>query len=73
MSELETFRKHFMSDKVKTYRDRLEYRGQNLDKAVPQAREIINRLGLHLEVVTTGTLAAYKAFEVKQKEVNNDK
>lgn len=67
MKDLETFRKAYLSDKVKQYPDRLEYRGQNIDIAVPQARQLIIKLNLNLEVYSTGQMAQYKAFEVRIK------
>ena len=68
MTDLEKFKKAFLSEKVKEYANKLEYRGQNIDKAVPQARELINKLNLNLKVNSTGQLAMYNAFEV----LNND-
>lgn len=69
MTDLEKFKKAFLSDRLKEYPNKIEYRGQNIDSAVPQARKIVEELNLNLEVVSTGQMAQYNTFEVKVKNL----
>ena len=66
MSDLEKFKVLFDRDKVKSYPTKLEYRTSELDKNLQSAREIITKHNLKLEAGTTGDMASYGAFEVKE-------
>lgn len=68
MSDLETFKKHFLSDKVKEGINRLDYHGQNMDRDLTRAKVIIERQELNLIARTVGDMAANKRFEVIIKD-----
>lgn len=65
INDLEVFKNIFGEDKFKNYPGKLEYRGvNNMEATVEQAKRIISYNKLKLEVITSGHLASYKAFEV---------
>lgn len=65
MSELDTFIKEFQYEPTKVWEGRkAEFRAQDLDSVKVQAKNLINKLGLNLTVVSTGVLASYRVFEV---------
>lgn len=66
MSDLEKFKVLFDRDKVKNYPTKLEYRTSDLDKNLQAARELITKHNLKLVAGTTGDMASYGAFEVKE-------
>lgn len=65
-TDLKTFRKLFGHDKVREVSGALEYRVQNLDNSLKQAREVIRANNLNLIAHTTGSMAQIRAFEVKE-------
>lgn len=71
MKHLEIFKKEFMNDKYKEYPNKLEYKSQNLDISLPQARNIIKKFNLDLEARTMGNMAQYRSFEVIEKLKEN--
>lgn len=69
MNDLNTFKKLFLSDKVKEYPNRLEYKAKDLDGQKQQAINIVNNNNLNLVVRCSGNMASYGGFEVVIKEV----
>lgn len=66
MKDLEKFKILFGRDRVKPYPTKLEYRVSELDANLQAARDLISKHKLNLEAGTTGSLASYGAFEVKE-------
>jgi hypothetical protein len=71
MKDLQTFKKIFLSDKVRDKETRLEYHGQNLDRDLTRAKDIIDKHSLGLIARTTGDMAANRTFEVIQMTDNS--
>jgi len=66
-SDLQIFIEKYQPSKYKQMPGKIEVRSvYNLEEAKNKAREVINEYGLGLVVVSTGEMAAYKAFEVKE-------
>ena len=68
MKDLQTFRNAFKSDRCKELTNRLEYHGQDLDNALPQAKRIIADKQLNLIARTVGDMAQQRRFEVIIKD-----
>lgn len=68
MNDLNTFKKLFLSTRVKEYDNRLEYKAKDLDTQKEQAKKLIDANKLDLIVRCSGNMASYGCFEVVIKE-----
>ena len=66
MTDLQKFISKMQPSKFKELKNGIEVRSvQDVKEGVNKARELINSLGLRLEVVDTAEMAERKAYEVK--------
>lgn len=66
-TDLQKFIAKYQMSKFKVMKGKLEIRSVgNLTEATNKAAQLINDLGLRLEVVQSADMASYRAFEVRE-------